>query len=102
MSDTWGETFEREWNAYFDELDAHVERLDSLADKAEKEGFHELTGQLFEASNALMKHALLCARFLDRQSIVMTAELYRQNPMLKMLLESSLGDGSLEKPWRLE
>lgn len=82
------EKWRLEWDNYFDDLENALHRLDDLAVKADKEGFEEVTCKLIEAGTALIRHARLCEDFLNRQTIVMAQEMYKQNPLLKLLLEN--------------
>jgi hypothetical protein len=78
--------FELEWENYFDDLDGVVSRLDDLAAQAQEQGFAGLEEKLTEAADALMRHCASCAAFLDLQALNLTAELYKQNPLLKAAL----------------
>ena len=44
--------------------------------------------KLLEAATELIRHCRLCEEFLARQTVAMTAKIYKQNPVLKKLVES--------------
>ena len=82
------EKFRLEWDNYFDNVDTSIHRLDELAAKALDEGFADLAIKLITTATDLMLHIRACENFLNQQAMLAVHETYKQNPLLKRILES--------------
>lgn len=87
--DATPEEWRLEWQNYFDDLDASVERMDKLAVKAFELGFAETGEALMSAATAIIKHCQMCENFLATQQTEMIINMYKQNPLLKVLYEKT-------------
>ena len=83
------EDWELEWENYFDDLDHAVETMIKLAHKAEAEGLHELDARLVLAAADIEIHCKRCKDFINMRILELQTNLYKQNPLLKMLLEAN-------------
>ena len=82
------DTWRLEWDEYFDGMIDTIERMSDVAFQAMDHGHDKLAAKLLEAATELIRHCRLCEEFLARQTVAMTAKIYKQNPVLKKLVES--------------
>jgi hypothetical protein len=96
MNDT--EDWQLEWENYFDDLDHAINRLLDVAASADRQGFHDVGGQLVLAAADLCVLSKRCEQFVNLRILLLQTELYKQNPLLKMLLDKASDGGIFSSP----
>lgn len=92
------EKWQLEWDNYFDDIEHAINRMLDLANRAEREGLMKLDAALVLAAADLMLHCKACEKFLNQQTLNMSMELYKQNPLLKQLLEHQTKEQTNDQP----
>lgn len=88
----WCENEEGDWVELMDKIDDLHNKLDAVLDQPNPP--KELVDYIFECDLALAALAVRCAKLCDDARFVMITEMYKQNPLIKMLYEGKLPPGT--------
>jgi hypothetical protein len=93
------EDWQLEWENYFDDLDHAITRLLDVAAWAERQGLgDEVECQLVLTATDLSMLSKRCEQFVNLRIFELQTEIYKQNPLLKLLFNKVSDVGVFSAP----